>query len=300
MTRKTRREFLGSAIGASPLLIGSTRAAKDRKGTKVGGQCQEQLDECKRENEELHRLIEEQKHEIHKLKEQIEHLRDQKYQYDSDTRKKALEVGKELRDAVVMIQPYFGGGRATGTGWFVDDHHIITNQHVVSGLINDRTEETYVWTANQENIDVTLVDYKDTPDVALLETSATAPNTLPLGSQDSLSKGQPLVRVGHPSGIEQWLIALGEARTQELRGGWAFEAEIPSKGGTSGSPAATLDGEIVGMSWAGSSVQPFRPVDEPPGVGPTKVYEEYPIQKYNRTLHISIDRIQELVSEWKS
>ena len=168
-----------------------------------------------------------------------------------------------------------------GTGWFVDDHHIVTNHHVVSDWKAGKTTSAAGYLLDGTKIDVELVattsstQYHRSDDVALLRTPAKAPYVVPLGSSSSLERGTPVVLVGNPANIGNWVISLGEYRKQTFPNELDFQ--IPSTQGNSGSPIVNMDGNAVAMEYGGRSRTNWRstarnPVPKP---APARVHERF-------------------------
>lgn len=181
---------------------------------------------------------------------------------------RAESLGEDVREAVAVIRGENGAG---GTAWFLDDGRLLTNSHVVDG--NERFE---AWPIAGEKFEPDLVgasDYLNSPyhDVAVLETDFSPTNRLSLGESDSVETGQPLIQVGHPFGIGDWVVSIG--RYVERGNGETLLTSVPSLSGNSGAPLLTLDGAVVGITTGGvprdqlNSPRP-EPVD-------LKVYEEF-------------------------
>lgn len=167
-------------------------------------------------------------------------------EFSEETREKALSVAKDVRKAVVTISGDIGSG---GTAWFLDRGLLITNSHVV-----DHSSSFECWTVDGESFGPTLVgssEYMNQPyhDVAVLETDFSPPNTLPLGESNSLEEGQPVVMVGHPFAVGNWVVSIG--RYVRDGHGDAILSTAPNLSGNSGSPVVTLAGDVVGLTTGG-------------------------------------------------
>ena len=108
------------------------------------------------------------------------------------------------------------------------------------------------------------------PDIALLRiTPPSGITPVKIGSSAGLVQGQPLVVVGNPGGMGNWVATLGSY--VQLRDAFdldgnpvrEFKATTPSMGGNSGSPVFDLEGNVVGVLWGGEAVDVVRRVGDP-------------------------------------
>ncbi|WP_458210824.1 S1 family peptidase [Haladaptatus sp. NG-SE-30] len=158
--------------------------------------------------------------------------------FSESTRKRASKLGKRVRQSVVKIL----AGDAVGTGWVIDEGFILTNSHVVM-----ETETVDIETFDERTGAATRVGYQRDllPDIALLKTSLETPPSLSMATSTDVSKGEPLLSVGHPGNVGDWVMSLGRYVSSNSRTNWLL-ADIPTADGCSGSPLLTLDGVVVG------------------------------------------------------
>lgn len=219
---------------------------------------------------------------------------------DDDVVATAETVGTAAREAVVFLQA--GGGIATA--WYVDDHHLVTNAHNVYDFATGETRESTVWTLGGEEHPASVVGFNESlrPDVALLRTEAAGPASLTPGATPPGDSREPLVQVGHPGGIGNWMITLGNLRSIGQYGQGSgdpyveLETDVPGRQGVSGSPVLNFDGEVVGLTYAGSPVQ-AKQADEPPIVADPIVYDR-PIASLSYGFHVGIDDVMRYYEEW--
>ncbi|MFC4358713.1 trypsin-like peptidase domain-containing protein [Halobium salinum] len=209
-------------------------------------------------------------------------------------RGRARQEGLEARPGVVYLEIDRGGGRyGAGTGWVLDEGRIVTNGHVV-GAATDVT----CYTLAGERLEVEVVGTSQRPDVALLATDDPVPATLPTGSSDDLESDQPLVQVGHPGGVGYWVISLGRLRRGRgfgFVGGDQLVSTVPSAQGSSGSPLLNLDGEVVGLTYAGVPETTRRPGSAPEPSDP-RVRESFEVD--TDSLHVPVETVLETVADW--
>lgn len=209
---------------------------------------------------------------------------------------KARQVGLEARDSVVLLdirgpKPEEEFGTGQGTGWFIDKGLIATAGHNVDtkgARIKGRL-------LNGDTFDLEVVNSKLEPDIALLRTDYTKAPFLSLGSSKELKVGQPLVMIGHPGGIGEWIISLGpKLEKKEGQGGSTLSARIPLREGNSGSPVLTLDGKVVGLVTGGGYEVNVAEPEEKAG---TEVYQSFPTETHNSIEPIEV--ISKYVKEWQ-
>ncbi|MDS0243047.1 MULTISPECIES: trypsin-like peptidase domain-containing protein, partial [unclassified Haloferax] len=193
---------------------------------------------------------------------------------------------------MVFIEARFGGYSFGGaTGWFVDSEgYIVTNHHVVDGA-----KELTLWTANGDEYTPTVVGKNKSPDVALLKIEAKKQPTLTIGSSDGLEVDQPMVSVGHPSSVGNWIIGLGQ-----FTGAINYEeapddlgSTLPGTQGSSGSPVFSMNGEVVGLTYGGMPKNARMP-GETPEVTDDKVYEKLDPTLFCRRLLIQFSCCSEI------
>lgn len=227
----------------------------------------------------------------------IEELEEEsgEYQYGADVRETATSVGRTLREAVVVLDFELSGNYSSGgTGWFIDQNHIITNAHVVQDVVDGNTEAETGYLLDGTEFEFSVIDTAEDDDVALIETDAEAPYVPPRGAASSLTAGQPLVQVGNPSMIGNWVISLGEY-VKEAEFSNAFHTEMPSTNGNSGSPVITLDGDVVGLTYGGVN---RADVSGPPTPSDQGALEEYPYQTTQYGEHETIEVVEEYFQQW--
>lgn len=215
-------------------------------------------------------------------------------EFSEDTYSAAEDVGKRLRDSVVVIEGELPGSNSAtgGTGWYYGDGLIITNGHVIKPA-----ESVSAWTLAGDKLSLETVNATLSPDVGVLRVADGEQIGVPAVSTEtepSLSEGQPLVHVGHPYAIGNWVIGMGRYVRTGMRG---VLTTVASMSGFSGSPVVTLDQTCIGMT-SGSVPRQMRGQtrgEAPEPVTP-EVHDEFEDYKY--TTHVPMQSIQERISEW--
>jgi S1-C subfamily serine protease len=205
--------------------------------------------------------------------------------FSDETLAKAREVGTAVQRSVVKLT----NGNAGGTGWILEDGYVVTNSHVAY-----ESETMDVETFDERTGTATRVGYhRDmTPDVALLKTGMETPSPLAMETDATLSKGDPLLAVGHPGSVGDWVISLGTYDSYRPMIDWIL-ADIPADNGNSGSPLVTLDGAVVGCVSGSMTMGERRRVSRS-----EKVFTTFPEREQLATATPS-KTVEKWVGEWK-
>lgn len=209
--------------------------------------------------------------------------------YAERTIRRAREIGVKIRDSVVAMSPR--PPRVRATGWyFGSEAVVVTAAHVFvarDGWVG--------WQPDGTKLDLSYIDdaYLDGADVGAMRAEVPGP-PLSAGNADALEPGQPLVQVGNPGGVGNWVIALGRYLGETDTEADGFLTSIPSAGGASGAPTVTLDGEVVGLLSGGEFVESLSGNESQPTR--TSVYG--PNDQPERGEHVGIDAITDRVGRW--
>ncbi|MCX5592179.1 DegQ family serine endoprotease [Alcaligenes endophyticus] len=136
--------------------------------------------------------------------------------------------------------------RGVGSGFIIsDDGYILTNNHVV---------------ANANGIFVTLTDGKEYPakiigtdertDVALIKIEAKNLPALKIGDSNTLKKGQWVLAIGSPFGLESTVTSGIVSAINRDTGDYLpfIQTDVAVNPGNSGGPLINLSGEVVGVN----------------------------------------------------
>lgn len=161
------------------------------------------------------------------------------------------------------IQPPGGGGqvpaprqrpqpeertvpRGVGSGFFVsDDGYILTNNHVVV----DATD-IYVTLTDGREFKAKVIGTDERTDVALIKIEAKDMVPLVIGDPKKLKKGQWVLAIGSPFGLDSTVTsgivsAIGRDTGEYLP---FIQTDVAVNPGNSGGPLINLDGEVVGIN----------------------------------------------------
>lgn len=162
-------------------------------------------------------------------------------QFTDEERERALSTGTRLRESVSVVRGGGDrGGSTGGTAWHIGDGYFVTNGHVA-----DPMNHIELYTLDGQTHTAELIDSSLDPDVAVLETDATSVPSVSVGDESALEAEQPVLHVGHPIFVGNWVISLGRFVRSDHFG---VMTNVPSKQGYSGAPLATLEGDIVGLT----------------------------------------------------
>ncbi|MGQ4554759.1 trypsin-like peptidase domain-containing protein [Halobellus sp. GM3] len=206
--------------------------------------------------------------------------------FSDETLTRAGDLGETVQQSVVKLTK----GNSGGTGWVIEDGYIITNSHVTRDF-----ETMDIETFDGRSATATRVGYHEDmiPDIALMKTNMETPSPLPMKTNTGVSKGDPVLSVGHPGDVGDWVISLGRYQRYEEGINWEL-SDIPTSPGNSGSPIVTLDGVVFGcISGTTKTGGESSSVDRP-----EKVYTEFPRQESLATANPS-KTIEKWVQEWK-
>jgi S1-C subfamily serine protease len=145
-------------------------------------------------------------------------------------------------------------GIATGSGFPIDDHTIITNRHVLAGA---SVLQLNTWDGTSLDADVDESSTARLVDIGVTKVAATLPAVAELGADPK--PGQHVTAVGYPLGGELTLSpgrVIGYLDASKLPSGIAFGGKVMQvssriKHGNSGGPLLDSKGRVVGVIFAG-------------------------------------------------
>jgi len=136
--------------------------------------------------------------------------------------------------------------RGVGSGFFISaDGYVLTNNHVVT----DATD-IFVTTTDGREFKAKVIGTDDRTDVALLKIDAKDLTPLPIGDDSKLKKGQWVLAIGSPFGLDSTVTAGIISAINRDTGDYLpfIQTDVAVNPGNSGGPLLNLAGEVVGIN----------------------------------------------------
>ena len=136
--------------------------------------------------------------------------------------------------------------RGVGSGFVIsEDGFILTNNHVVAG-----SSDIFVTLTDGKEHKAKIVGTDGRTDLALLKIEAKGLKPLPIGESRSLRKGQWVLAIGSPFGLESTVTAgIVSAINRETGDYLPFiQTDVAVNPGNSGGPLIDLSGRVVGVN----------------------------------------------------
>jgi serine protease Do len=136
--------------------------------------------------------------------------------------------------------------RGVGSGFFITaDGYILTNHHVVDGA-----DEIIVTLTDKRELKARVVGSDQRTDVALIKVEGNGFRALPLGDPSKLRKGEWVIAIGSPFGLESTVTAgVVSAKGRDTGDFLPFiQTDVAVNPGNSGGPLINMRGEVVGIN----------------------------------------------------
>lgn len=136
--------------------------------------------------------------------------------------------------------------RGLGSGFFIsEDGYILTNNHVVA----DAADINVTLTDGRE-FKAKLIGTDERTDVALIKIDAKGMTALPIGNPGTLKKGNWVLAIGSPFGLDSTVTsgivsAIGRDTGEYLP---FIQTDVAVNPGNSGGPLLNMKGEVVGIN----------------------------------------------------
>lgn len=148
---------------------------------------------------------------------------------------RSIVAAQKLIAATVKIEP---DATSTGSGFFVDNEHILTNWHVIKSAGHTVRYRN----AKGQSCSGEVVSVDEHIDLALLKTRCT--NDTFLQTQETSYLGQTVLVAGNP-GIFDFSVSKGIVSAYR----WDYiQTDAKIKTGSSGGIVANLSGEVIGVT----------------------------------------------------
>nr|WP_246165200.1 Do family serine endopeptidase [Pigmentiphaga aceris] len=145
-----------------------------------------------------------------------------------------------------------GGGeerevpRGVGSGFFIsNDGFILTNHHVVAGA-----DEITVTLTDRREFKAKIIGSDQRTDVALIKIEATGLTPLRIGDPSTLRKGEWVMAIGSPFGLDSTVTAgIVSAKGRDTGDYLPFiQTDVAVNPGNSGGPLLNMRGEVIGIN----------------------------------------------------
>ena len=189
-----------------------------------------------------------------------------------ENEKSPQEIADEALPSTVLLETKDANGQphGGGSGFFVRDHEIVTNFHVVEGAekgmakLFDQDEWYDIEGYTALDVDNDLIILKINPSgEKTVDTSA-----LPLADSDNAHTGDTIYAVGNPEGLEGTISdgIISGIRPRDLPKNTLYtriQITAPISPGSSGGAVLNTKGEVIGVSVSGVSSLRSIPSDNP-------------------------------------
>lgn len=136
--------------------------------------------------------------------------------------------------------------RGVGSGFIIsEDGYILTNNHVV-----DSADGIFVTMTDGKEYKAKVIGTDSRTDVALIKIEAEDLQPLPIGDSNTLKKGQWVLAIGSPFGLDSTVTSgIVSAINRETGDYLPFiQTDVAVNPGNSGGPLIDLDGKVVGIN----------------------------------------------------
>jgi serine protease Do len=136
--------------------------------------------------------------------------------------------------------------RGIGSGFIISsDGYILTNNHVV-----DNSNGIFVTMTNGKEYKAKVIGTDARTDIALLKIDAKDLKPLPIGDSDKLKKGQWVLAIGSPFGLDSTVTAGIISAINRDTGDYLpfIQTDVAVNPGNSGGPLINLAGQVVGIN----------------------------------------------------
>jgi serine protease Do len=136
--------------------------------------------------------------------------------------------------------------KGVGSGFFIStDGYVLTNNHVVS----DATD-IFVTLTDGREFKAKVIGTDERTDVALLKIEAKDMTALPIGDDSKIKKGQWVLAIGSPFGLDSTVTAGIVSAINRDTGEYLpfIQTDVAVNPGNSGGPLLNLAGEVIGIN----------------------------------------------------
>jgi hypothetical protein len=156
----------------------------------------------------------------------------------------AEELVAEFGPAVWRVETDGCGETWSGTAWAIDDHHLVTNHHVVANSTRPELRSR-----DGERLGGTVIGWSERPDVAVIRADRPLGTWLEWAPTAELREGQSLLALGYPVPDTVFTATPGSIMSFQSRAGSreAIRTDAALDRGNSGGPALDSRGRVIGI-----------------------------------------------------
>ncbi|MCK9508072.1 MAG: DegQ family serine endoprotease [Pigmentiphaga sp.] len=136
--------------------------------------------------------------------------------------------------------------RGVGSGFFIsEDGYILTNHHVIAGA-----DDIFVTLTDQREFKAKVIGSDERTDVALIKVEANKMPALKIGNPGQLKKGEWVMAIGSPFGLDSTVTAgIVSAQARDTGDYLPFiQTDVAVNPGNSGGPLINTRAEVVGIN----------------------------------------------------
>uniref|UniRef100_UPI003340B892 DegQ family serine endoprotease n=1 Tax=Castellaniella defragrans TaxID=75697 RepID=UPI003340B892 len=136
--------------------------------------------------------------------------------------------------------------RGIGSGFIIsDDGYILTNNHVI-----DKSNGISVTMTDGREYKAKVIGKDERTDIALIKIDAKGLKPLPIGDSNTLKKGQWVLAIGSPFGLDSTVTAGIVSAINRDTGDYLpfIQTDVAVNPGNSGGPLLNLQGQVVGIN----------------------------------------------------
>ncbi len=146
-----------------------------------------------------------------------------------------------------------------GSGFFIDKNgYLLTNYHVIESEVDPEFEgfsRLYIrlWDEPDKKIPAKVVGWDKAFDIALLKVELEPEIIFSFSEGKEYYPGTPIIAIGSPGGLENTITSgiISASGRKFLQMGSVIQVDVPINHGNSGGPLIDVDGELVGVVFAG-------------------------------------------------
>lgn len=181
--------------------------------------------------------------------------------------KTPAEIYRGTSKSVVLLVSYNKGERtrSKGTGFFIQERHVLTNAHVILASNGKPYEKIWIFLRPENMNDeashslkngqqAKVMRFHKDLDLALLSVEKKLKiKPIGLGNSKKVSIGDPVLAIGHPESGGLWSLTSGRIGSvlhdfSQIQGKHVFQTEASLNRGNSGGPLLNYHGQMIGVN----------------------------------------------------